>query len=62
MFARASQSRQSAKVFFQSSELGLPHPPLHMQTSVSPPLSFGYGEAHSLAGERGWGVPFRTRG
>jgi hypothetical protein len=44
-----SQSRQSAKLFLQSSELGLPTP--RTQAGVPPP-PFGSGEgAHSLARE-----------
>jgi len=42
-----AQSRQSAMLFLQSSELG---PPPHPQPSVSPPLVPG--GTHSLAGER----------
>jgi hypothetical protein len=48
------QSRQSAKLFLQSSELGLPQPP-HPQASVPPPphprFWGGGGAAHSLARE-----------
>jgi hypothetical protein len=40
------QSRQNAKLFLQSSELGLPHP----LTCKSPPFGSG-GGAHSLARE-----------
>jgi hypothetical protein len=44
------QGRQSAKLFLQSSEWGLPHPfPRRRLCSVYPP--FGYGRAHLLAGE-----------
>ncbi len=39
------QSRHSAKLFLQSSELGLPH-----RRMCPPPLGFGW-VAHSLAGE-----------
>jgi hypothetical protein len=49
-----AQSRQSAKPFLQSSELGLPHPLTRRQ--VCPPLVPG-GWAHSLVAERGWGSP-----
>ncbi len=48
-----SQSRQSAKPFLQSYELGLPHP---LTRSVVP-FRGGGGRAHSLAGEEGGGVP-----
>jgi hypothetical protein len=42
------QSRQSAKLFLQSSEMGHPQPPTRRR--VCPP-PFGSGGAHSLAGE-----------
>jgi hypothetical protein len=52
--------RQSAKLFFQSSELGLPHPP-HPQASVASP--FGSGGRGTLACCRGGGgVSIPTRG
>jgi hypothetical protein len=53
-----TQSRQSIRLFLQSSELG---PPPHLQASVSPPpLVPGGG---TLACGRGVGeVPVRTRG
>jgi hypothetical protein len=44
---RVAQSRQSAKPFLQSLELGLPPP--HPQANVSPHLVPG--GTHSLAGE-----------
>jgi len=44
-----AQSRQSAKLFVMSSELGLPHP-LTPCECVPPPL-FGEGGTHSLARE-----------
>jgi hypothetical protein len=52
------QSRQSAKLFLQSSDLGLPHP-LARRRVCAPPLWFRWGGgAHSLAGEwRGWESP-----
>ncbi len=51
------QSRQSAKLFFQSSKLGLPQP-LTRRRVCPPPLVPG-GVAH-FSGERGGGrVPFR---
>ncbi len=53
------QSRQSAKTFLQSSELGLPHPLIRRR--VCPPLVPGGEGAQSLAGEGG-GVPIPTRG
>ncbi len=56
-----AQSRQSAKLFLQSSELELPHPPWP-QASV-PPHSQVRGGEGSLACERGvGGVPVPTRG
>ncbi len=48
-----SQSRQSAKLFLRSSELGL-HP--------SPSFSLGGGRVHTRLRVRGWGVPIPTRG
>jgi hypothetical protein len=54
------QSRQSAKLFLQSSQLGLPQP-LTRRRVCPPPLVPG-GGAHALAGERGGGsVPIHTR-
>ncbi len=51
------QSRQSARLFLQSSELGLPHPSPAGEYAHPPPLV-----APSLAG-KGWGgVPTPTRG
>jgi hypothetical protein len=50
MLGMGAQCRQSAKLFLQSSELGLPHP----QASVPPPPPLVSGErTHSLAGEEG---------
>jgi hypothetical protein len=54
-----AQSMQSAKLFLQSSELGLPHP--SPTGECAPPLWFRGVEAHSLR-ERGGGVPIPTRG
>ncbi len=56
----APQSRQSAKLFLQSSELGLPQP-ITGRRGLPPPLQFrGRG---TFAGERGGGrVPIPTRG
>ncbi len=49
---RTPQSRQSAKRFLQSSELGLPHP-FNLRRSVPPhPLVRG---GHTRLRERGWG-------
>jgi hypothetical protein len=45
------QSRQSARLFLQSSELGPPPQPSHPQASVSPPVWFRGGGTHSLGGE-----------
>ncbi len=48
-----SQRRQSAKLFLQSSELGLPHS-LTRRRLCPPPLWFGGGAGtHSLAGNEG---------
>jgi hypothetical protein len=54
------QSRQSAKLFLQSSELGLTHP--HPQASVPPPSFGSVREGHTRLRERGGGVPILTRG
>ncbi len=55
------QSRQSAKLFLQSSELGLPHPLTRRR--VCPPLWTGGGGVHTHACGRGsGGVPIPTRG
>ncbi len=52
--------RQSAKLFLQSSELGLPHPSLAGEC-VPPPFD-SEREGHIRLGERGWGVPISTKG
>jgi hypothetical protein len=44
------------RLFLQSSELGLPTPPLQPQASVSPPFWFQGG--HTRLRERGWGSQF----
>jgi hypothetical protein len=55
-----AQSRQSAKLFLQSSELGLPQPLTRSRLCPPPPRFWGRG---TLAGERGVGrVPIQTRG
>ncbi len=50
-----TQSRQSARLFLQSSELGIPH--LLTRRRDCPP-----GSGHPLLRERGWGVTIPTRG
>jgi hypothetical protein len=56
-FGNRSQSRQSAKLFLQSSELGLPHP-LTRRRVVYVPLFVGSGGGGTLACEKGGvGVP-----
>jgi hypothetical protein len=50
------QSRQSARLFLQLSELGPPPP--HKQTRVSLPHLVP-GEGHTRLREKGWGVPIR---
>jgi hypothetical protein len=45
-----AQSRQNAKLFLQSSELGLPQPLTRRRVCPTPPLVPG-GGAHSLARE-----------
>jgi hypothetical protein len=55
MFVRATEyTIQSTKLFLQSSELGLPHPPLHTQASVFPPPPLWL-RGGTLACERGGG-------
>ncbi len=54
------QSRQSARLFLQSSELGPPRNPLTRRRVCPPPLIPG--EGHTRLRERGWEVPIRTRG
>jgi hypothetical protein len=49
------QSRQSAKLFLQSSELGVPRPPPAGECAP-PPFGSG-GGGHSRYRERGWGSP-----
>jgi hypothetical protein len=56
-----SQSRQSAKLFLQSSELGLPQPLARRRVCRAPP-PFWFRGRGTLAGERGGGrVPVPTR-
>jgi hypothetical protein len=55
-----AQSRQSAKLFLQSSELGLPPTP-HPQASVPPPPCF-WGEGNTRRRERGWESPNSDEG
>jgi hypothetical protein len=61
---KTAQSRQSAKLFTQSSELGLPIPtPSPAGWCVrSPPPPFGSGGGHTRLQVRGWGSPNSTRG
>ncbi len=55
-----SQSRQSVKLFLQSSELGHPQP---LARKRVPPPPFGSGGRSTLAGEKvGGRVPIPTRG
>jgi hypothetical protein len=55
-----AQSRPSAKLFLQSSELGLPHPLIRRRVCLP---TFGPGGRGTLAGEsRGGGVLITTRG
>ena len=52
------QSRQSAKLFLQSSELGLPPPLARRHVCPPPPLVQGEGAPGTLAGVRGgWKSP-----
>jgi len=57
------QSRQSAKLFLKSSELGLPQPLTRRQMCPPPLHAPGSGGRGTLAGKRGVGrVPIPTRG
>jgi hypothetical protein len=49
------QSRQNAKLFLQSSILGLPQP--HTRRRVCPPPLWYRGEGHTRWRERGWESP-----
>jgi hypothetical protein len=53
-----AQIRQSAELFLQSSELGLPHP----QASVPPPPLWFVGGYTLACGRGGGGVPIPTSG
>jgi hypothetical protein len=56
----ATQSRQSAKPFLQSSELGLPQPLTRRRVCTLP---FGSGgEGHTRWQERGWESPYSNDG
>jgi hypothetical protein len=55
-----TQSRQSAKLFLQSSELGLPQPLTRLR--VFPPPSGGRGTLASERGREGWESPNFERG
>ncbi len=57
----APQSRQNARLFLQSSELGLPHLHLLTRRPVCPPPSplVRGGGGHTRLQERGWGFQFR---
>jgi hypothetical protein len=52
------QSRQSAKLFLQSSELVLPQP---LTVCATPPPRF-WGEGHTRWRERGWESPISDEG
>ncbi len=56
-----TQSRQSAKLFLQSSELGLPNPSPSGECAPPPFGPGGGGWIHSQ-GERGWGSPNSDEG
>ncbi len=57
------QSRQSAKFFLQSSELGLPQPLTHWQVfPIPPPPLWFQGEGHTRWRERGVGESLFRRG
>ncbi len=54
------QSRLSAKLFLQSSELGLPHPTTRRRACPPPPLNRG--EGHTRWREKGWESPNSDEG
>jgi hypothetical protein len=56
-----AQSTQSAKLFLQSSELGLPQP-LTPRQVCPPPLPRFWREGHTRWRERGWGSPNSDEG
>jgi hypothetical protein len=56
----AAQSRQSATLFLQSSELGLPHP--FSRRRVCPPTLLSEGKGTLACGRGIGGVPIPTRG
>jgi hypothetical protein len=56
-----AQSRQSAKLFLKSSELGLPQPLARRRVCHPPPLWFR-GEGHTRWRERGWESPNSDEG
>ncbi len=58
LMRRGAQSRQSTRLFLQSSELGLPTP--HLQANVSP--HFGSGGEHTRLQERGYLGPSSDEG
>jgi hypothetical protein len=55
-----SQSRQMAKLFLQSSELGLSHPLTYRR--VGPPPFGSGGGGHTRLRKRGWGSPNSDEG
>ncbi len=55
------QSRQSAKLFLQSSGLGLPHP-FNSRRVCPPPTLWSVGGGHTRLRERGWGSPNSDEG
>jgi hypothetical protein len=62
-FSPQPQSRQSAKLFLKSSEMGLPQPLTRRRVCPPPPPVLGGGAQCALAGERGVGrVPIPTKG
>jgi hypothetical protein len=56
-----SQKRQSAKLFLQSSELGLPQPLTRKRACPPPPPRF-WGDGHTRWRERGWESPYSDEG
>ncbi len=60
LLTSGAQSRQSAKLFLQSSELGLPQPLTRRR--VCPPPAWFRGEGYTRWRERGWESPNSNEG
>ncbi len=62
VFFPRPQSRQSAKLFLQSSELGLPIPLAAGECALPPPHPLVRGGGHTRLRERGWVSPNSDEG